>query len=112
MEYMYCNENSTAERKYYGRLCMAPPSPPRPPAGPRSRLNLAGKASQGSFLALRIGFCFHKPSLQNKMVARTPVCDYSRNVPIILGTQLLSCRGGEHWTMQWHACLYKPVLTH
>ena len=120
-EYMNFNENITTEKTKL-KLCVArrrvisfaPPSPPRPPAGPRSRLNLAGKASQGSFLALRIGFSFHKPSLQNEMVARTPVCDWRlcRCVLVGLGTRLLSCRGGEHWTMQWHACMYKAVETH
>ena len=76
--------------------------------------DLAGKASQGSFLALRIGFSFHQPSLQNEMVARTPVCDWRlcRCVRVCFGSRLLSSRGGEQWTMQWHACPYKAVLTH
>ena len=79
-----------------------------------SQINLAGKAWQGSFLALRIGFSFHKPSLQNEMVARTPVCDWRlcRCVRVCFGSRLLSSRGGEQWTMQWHACPYKAVLTH
>ena len=120
-EYMNFNENIRTEKTKL-KLCVArrrvisfaPPSPPRPPAGPRSRLNLAGKASQGSFLALRIGFSFHKPSLQNEMVARTPVCDWRlcRCVRVCFGSRLLSSRGGEQWTMQWHACPYKAVLTH